>query len=98
VLELYRELIALRSADAVLRVADRRTLTAEVVGEVLVVTRASEAGRRVLLVNFGEAPIGVAALRPSPQTSRILLRSDGVPTDESTELTVPKHTAFVLTD
>ncbi|HEX4403852.1 MAG TPA: DUF3459 domain-containing protein, partial [Polyangia bacterium] len=96
VLELHRALLALRASDPVLRDADRRALSAEIVGDVLVVRRTSSAGRRVLLVSFGETETELSRLPLMIEAPKVLLRSDG-PT-EASALTLPGHTAFVLSD
>ncbi|HVV81569.1 MAG TPA: malto-oligosyltrehalose trehalohydrolase [Kofleriaceae bacterium] len=69
VLALHRELLRLRARDPVLRDGDRRGLAATTDGDLLVVTRRSAAGVRVLYLNAG------ASARPVPwaPNDRVLL-------------------------
>jgi maltooligosyltrehalose trehalohydrolase len=62
VLELYREALLLRRTDPVLRDSGRESLSAEAVGDVLVVQRALGNECRVLLVNFGADEVRLETL------------------------------------
>lgn len=78
VLALYRDLLALRRSDPVLRDARRERLRAEARGDVLVVRRWSDAGERVLAVNFGKTEVPLSGLPlDCSRTASILRTSPG---------------------
>jgi maltooligosyltrehalose trehalohydrolase len=64
VLELYRGALALRRNDVVLRESGREGLSAEAIGQVLVVRRELGNDVRVLFLNLGEDAIAVDVLHP----------------------------------
>ena len=77
-LALYKELLALRRSDPVLRDSRRDTLSAGHAGEVLWVRRSDEHGTRLLLWNLGE-PVRVADLGlEQPVPARLLVHSEGL--------------------
>jgi maltooligosyltrehalose trehalohydrolase len=67
-LALYRELLALRRDDPVLRAAGRVNLEATAIGDVLQIRRWTDTGERLLLANLGDAPApaGARAARGRP--------------------------------
>lgn len=62
VLALYRDLLALRRDDAVLAASGREGLSAEALGEVLIIRRRAPAGERLLAVNLGAEVVALASL------------------------------------
>jgi len=75
VLKLYRELLFLRRSDPVLRECRRDRLRAEAHGDLLVVSRWNDVGKRVLVVNFGKDESHLAALALT-DVSPMLLTKD----------------------
>lgn len=75
-LRLYRELLALRRSDPVLRVSTREGLRAGVEGSVLRVIRAVGGAERVLLANFSDQRVELDPLRPDGSS---VLLSTGEP-------------------
>jgi maltooligosyltrehalose trehalohydrolase len=93
-LQLHRDLLALRAHDPVLAHADRDALEARAVGDVLLVRRWTPHGARLLLANFGTRPVALNDLGRGFSRRQIVFRStsstDGVAT------TLPGHTALIL--
>jgi hypothetical protein len=77
----------------VLKENSRLGLSAEAVGDVLVVQRSSDAGKRVLVVNFGADRSRIADLAPAHGQRRVLLASDGATGDRDH---LPKSTAVIF--
>jgi maltooligosyltrehalose trehalohydrolase len=95
VVALYRALLALRRSDPVMKVAARRGLTARTSGDVLIVSRTVGSESRVLLANFGETAVRADGLGLGPGAKGVLVRSDGVETQEVPE-EVPGTCAIIL--
>ena len=96
VLRLYQRLLDLRRTDPVWRAnaGARRGLSAQANGNVLTVRRQGTAGTRILMMNFGDAPVPID---PSAAGRLPLVRSDGGPTSEPLG-TLPPFTAVVVGD
>jgi maltooligosyltrehalose trehalohydrolase len=75
VLELYRNAIAFRANDPVMRETGRAELTAESVGNALVVARTGKLGTRVFIGNFAPEPVALDALPGVSPRARIHLAS-----------------------
>jgi len=95
-LRLYQRLLDLRRTDPVWRAnaGARRGLSAQANGNVLTVRRQGTAGTRILMMNFGDAPVPID---PSAAGRLPLVRSDGGPTSEPLG-TLPPFTAVVVGD
>jgi maltooligosyltrehalose trehalohydrolase len=78
VLSLYRRLLELRRTDPVLKDSSRERLSAEAIGEVLVVQRWNERERRVLVANFGAQEASYESLPVGLREGSVVLRTDGV--------------------
>ena len=76
-LELYRALLRLRRSDPVLRSSPREGLSAEAVGEVLVVRRVADAGQRCLLLNLGATPVAFDDLPIAREQAEVIFDSEG---------------------
>jgi maltooligosyltrehalose trehalohydrolase len=76
-LALYRAALALRREDTVLAASGRDELLAEISGQILMVHRWRGNDRRVLLMNFGSAPVSLESLagRLRLRQSRTVLSS-----------------------
>lgn len=90
---LYKNALALRQLDPVLRASGRRELSAQALGDVLCVRRWFQSQSRLLLVNLGRTGVALDTLMPAAedQHPRILLRSSPGPSDS-----LPGATALLL--
>jgi maltooligosyltrehalose trehalohydrolase len=75
VLQLYRDLIALRAHDPVLSHADRMGLDARAMGDVLLVRRWTETGARLLLANLGKRSVPLSDLGRGLRRRHILFQT-----------------------
>jgi len=93
VLELHKRMIDLRHRDPVLSAATRREMTVDVAGEVLIVERCTGAGRRTLVVNFGDQEAMLSPSRASALASAELLLASSP--GEGTSSRIGPHRAHV---
>jgi maltooligosyltrehalose trehalohydrolase len=91
VLALYRELLALRRGDPVLKQAGREALEVRAHGDLLTVRRWHGDDDRLLLVNLGPEPL--RQLPPGASGRALILRSDG---ERRFPEVLPGNTAVVL--
>ena len=98
VLELYRSLLALRKSDPVLRASSRRGLTAQAIGDVLVVKREIEGATRLLVHNLGKNSVALGPLltQVAPRdthTPTLIFHSAG---EARLQENLPPATAMIL--
>jgi maltooligosyltrehalose trehalohydrolase len=74
-LNLYRQAIAFRRTDPVMRETTGGDLRVEALGDVLAVRRTGASGERLLLVNFGAAPVPLIALPGLAVPAQVMLSS-----------------------
>jgi maltooligosyltrehalose trehalohydrolase len=98
VLALYRSLLGLRRADAVLRTPSRARFQAQAWGDLLVCRRWSDAGERVLLANLGDRPAAPELVRKQLARRSILLRSDGASVSAERADALAAWTALIAGD
>jgi maltooligosyltrehalose trehalohydrolase len=96
VLQLYRDLLALRARDPVLAHAGRDALDARSVGDVLLVRRWTATSARLLLANLGARPVPLADLGRNLGRRQVILRVGPVSSEPTAITTLPGHSAIIL--
>jgi maltooligosyltrehalose trehalohydrolase len=84
VLELYRQAIAFRRDDPVMRDRSSANLTVKTIGNVLAVRRSGPSGTRLLVANLGATPARLSTLPWSVQPGDVLITSRADAIEEST--------------
>lgn len=97
VLEFYRTALALRKNDPVLADPSRERLQADAFGTVLTVRRWVDRNVRLILVNFGDAPVPLSSLPVFAELRAARLLLSSAPLEDATVLSPRSAAIFAVT-